>query len=68
MSEEVEEQKSPTRIDDDEFCDDDGTEHAVKALDNWWNLARESAIKSLDASKHNSEKFQSISSAIILSS
>ena len=66
MPELMREQHSPT---DSDSTDEVGeTEDAIKALDDWWNMARESAIRSLDASKNSSEKIRSISSAIMLSS
>jgi len=52
-----------------EDTEEDGdTEEAIKALDHWWDITRKSALKSLTATKNDSKKVQSISSAIMLSS
>jgi len=51
-----------------EDTEDGDTEEAIKALDHWWDITRKSALKSLNATKNDSKKVQSISSAIMLSS
>lgn len=54
------------REDGGETSGSSAQQEAIKALDHWWNLARESAIKSLNTA--TDDNIESISSAIVVSS